>query len=418
MAAVAEDSANAGAAEGADASVAPAAGESKAPASRVPSGSAWPSDASQYTYSEKIGQGAFATVYHGKCLANGEDVAIKVINLDKVTSGIEDIRDEVLTMKTCIHPNVLTCYAAFTSGNDLWLVMPYMDRGSAHHLMRLLKNEGVRAEGLPQMWVRTIIGEALKGIKYLHDQKLIHRDIKAGNILVNSKGEVKIADFGVSAWVQESGSDEQHQTFVGTPCWMAPEVMEQADDHSYPADVWSIGITALELAKGYAPYAKLAPMKVLLMTLQEPPPTLQSYPDEKRGQKKVSGTEWASKSTNFKKFVGLCLKKEAKDRATVAQLLTKNFPAATSAAFAAELCEKCPKALHQEKDVKSAPQAVTGTVPTSTNDFTERDIVASASANWDLSDMGGGGDASQQTEVTDENFGAMFASANLKKAES
>ena len=97
---------------------------------------------------------------------------------------------------------------------------------------------------------------------------------------------------------------------------MAPEVMEQMSGYSYPADVWSIGITALELVKGYAPYATHAPMKVLLMTLQQPPPSLESYEGPN-----ISGTEWASKSSSFKKFIKLCLKRDPTDRATVGKYI-------------------------------------------------------------------------------------------------
>jgi serine/threonine-protein kinase OSR1/STK39 len=227
----------------------------------------WPTELNAYEMKEKIGRGAFATVFRAICSAAPEgqqNVAMKVMDLERITGKLEDIRAEVVTMKSCVHPNVLTCLACFSEGRHLYLVMPYMDRGSALHAMTQMKQSGARAAGMDESWVKYILCEVLKGIHYLHDQKLIHRDIKAGNILLNSNGEVKIADFGVSTFMQEKGQDRNHATFVGTVCWMAPEVMEQTAGYSYPADVWSIGITALEMVKGYAPYATHAPMKVRL----------------------------------------------------------------------------------------------------------------------------------------------------------
>ena len=267
----------------------------------------WSTSLSDYSLCERIGRGAFADVYRAEVAgrSDGSAIALKVMDMEKIGSQVDDdIRAEVLTMKSCNHPNVLGCFACFTSRDaKLYLVMPYMDRGSALHVMKRLKREGKRAAGLSKGWVKYIIGEVLKGLQYLHDNKLIHRDIKAGNILLNSRGDVKIADFGTTTFMQERGKDRQHATFTGTVCWMAPEVMAQEEGYSYPADVWSIGITTLELVKGYAPYAMYAPMKVLVETLQKPPPTIKSYADEQGRKSKLSGTEWASKSSSFKKFV-------------------------------------------------------------------------------------------------------------------
>lgn len=236
----------------------------------------WPTEEKDYQYDLKdvVGEGAFAKVYRAFCVPRKTYVAVKIMDLDKVGNGLADIRNEVATMKKCEHPNVLTCHSCFTVKDKLWMVMPLMDRGSCLHIIRLLKDRGIR-DGLPEAWTRYILSESLKGVKYLHDQNLLHRDLKAGNILLDSQGNVKIADFGVSGWMQDSTmTKKKTKTFVGTPCWMAPEVMEQSEGYSFPADVWSMGITAFELAKGTAPYAQHPPMKVLLMTLTNPPPPL------------------------------------------------------------------------------------------------------------------------------------------------
>ena len=319
--------------------------------------------AEEYTLGEKIGEGAFAKVYRGTCELNGEKktIAVKVIDLEKVTCGIDDIRTEVTTMKQCVHPNVLACHACFTVDEQLWLIMPYMDHGSCLHILRRMKRLG-HQEGLPADWVRYILSEALKGVKYLHDQGLIHRDIKAGNILVDSSGRVMVADFGVSGWLQEDGMNKKNRnTFVGTPCWMAPEVMEQIEGYSYPADVWSIGITAMELTKGYAPYALEPPMKVLLLVLRQDPPTLATYKDEQKGMVPSPGTEWAGKSTAFRDFLSKCMRKAPKDRAKVKELLESKFlrnkKTPTMQKFSSLLNTKITKKLHHctEESTKDSP---------------------------------------------------------------
>jgi serine/threonine-protein kinase OSR1/STK39 len=289
--------------------------------------------------------------------------------------------------------------------------------------MKKLKREGKRAAGLDKGWVQYILGEVLQGLRYLHDNKLIHRDIKAGNILLNGRGEVMIADFGQTTFMQERGKDRQHATFTGTVCWMAPEVMAQESGYSYPADVWSIGITALELAKGYAPYAMFSPMKVLLETLQQPPPTIKSYEDEKNSKHpRVSGTEWAHKSSAFKKFVAACLKRNPSERSNAATLAGMKFVShgkagaqVARAMFAREICAEIRDPIHAGK---SSGEAKTGGEADAGNSNEKPD--------WDFSDILGEGDgecpngspevasaAVRKEEVNDDNFGDMFSAAGL-----
>ena len=266
----------------------------------------------------EIGDGASAKVMQARCTSKGEDVAIKVMALETITSSMEEIQAEVRAMKMNKHPNVLDLYCCFVVGSDLWLVMPLMDKGSCYYAMRHQRRTGVYADGqgFSEEIVATIVRELLQGLAYIHTHQQIHRDLKAGNVLMNSKGRVAIADFGVASWTDKTeracgagsngglGSGAGLKTFVGTPCWMAPEVMEQQQKYDEKADIWSVGITTLELAKGYAPYAKYPPMTVLLKTIREPPPCLRTYQD---------GVE-TSLSADFSKFVARCLQKSARDR--------------------------------------------------------------------------------------------------------
>ena len=160
--------------------------------------------------------------------------------------------------------------------------MPFMNMGSCLEVMKQLKLKGVME--LKEEWISAILSGAVEGMAYLHKSGWIHRDIKSGNILIDNEANVVLADFGVAAITKKAGTDgsedsskEFRNTFAGTPCWMAPEVMKQAKGYSEKADIWSLGITTLELAKGYAPYAKERTMKVLLRTLQEDPPSLETY---------------------------------------------------------------------------------------------------------------------------------------------
>ncbi|OWZ18768.1 STE/STE20/FRAY protein kinase [Phytophthora megakarya] len=276
----------------------------------------WPTTASEYQIIEQIGQGAFAKVWKAYCAPKKIHVAIKIMDLEKITTSFEDIRAEVQTMKMTNHPNVLKCYCSFVHKDQLWLVTQLMNKGSCLHVMNLLKKKGL-GEGLKEEFVAVILHETLKGLQYFHENGQIHRDIKAGNILLDSEGHVVIADFGVSGWMMEGGDRRKNrQTFVGTPCWMAPEVMEQVRGYDYKADIWSLGITALELAKGYAPYARFQPMKVLLLTLQEDPPSLRTYDDD------GSGHQFGR---HFKDVVKLCLQKDPAKRPGTSALLKHSF---------------------------------------------------------------------------------------------
>ena len=275
----------------------------------------WPLAPAGYELAQEVGQGAFAKVFKAFCPSRDAWVAVKVMALENITTSLEEIQAEVRTMKLSRHENVLDLHACFCVASDLWLVMPLMDKGSCYYVLRVLRKAGRVPEGggLAEEALATILREVLQGLEYIHGQHQVHRDIKAGNILLNAAGRVAIADFGVAGWLSEAGarSEGERRTFVGTPCWMAPEVMEQQRGYNEKADIWSLGITALELAKGYAPYAKYAPMQVLIKTIREPPPSLRSYQDP-------PGVALPPLSDRFAKFVARCLQKDPRQRCVAA----------------------------------------------------------------------------------------------------
>lgn len=195
----------------------------------------WPTDASGYDMVSKIGQGAFATVFLGRTRPSAADAvttttcAVKILNLDHVDSDLAEIRREVQAMRLSSHPNVLTCLTAFCHDVHLWLVTPLMRKGSSLHCLQTVRHV-LKQSGRPVPPLEThilyILREALLGLRYIHQNGQIHRDVKGGNLLLDANGDVKVADFGVSGWLVQSGQQqEKAKTFVGTPCWMAPEGM-------------------------------------------------------------------------------------------------------------------------------------------------------------------------------------------------
>uniref|UniRef100_A0A0D9WQ32 Protein kinase domain-containing protein n=1 Tax=Leersia perrieri TaxID=77586 RepID=A0A0D9WQ32_9ORYZ len=268
----------------------------------------FPTDPKEYKLCEEVGDGVSATVYKALCIPLNTEVAIKVLDLEKCSNDLDGIRREVQTMSLIDHPNLLRAYCSFTNDHQLWVVMPYMAAGSALHIMKTSF-----PDGFEEPVIATLLREVLKALVYLHSQGHIHRDVKAGNILIDTNGAVKLGDFGVSACMFDTGNRQRaRNTFVGTPCWMAPEVMQQLHGYDYKADIWSFGITALELAHGHAPFSKYPPMKVLLMTLQNAPPGL-DYERDKRFSK------------SFKDLVATCLVKDPRKRPSSEKLLKHSF---------------------------------------------------------------------------------------------
>ncbi|EGC32324.1 hypothetical protein DICPUDRAFT_57173, partial [Dictyostelium purpureum] len=266
----------------------------------------YPNSADQYELKEIIGKGGSGCVQRAVCVPFQENVAIKIIDLEHCKNvSLEEIRKEIQAMSLCHHPNVVAYHTSFVQNESLWVIMDFLSAGSCSDIMRFSF-----PNGFEEHVIATILKESLKAICYFHKTGRIHRDIKSGNILIDSNGNIQLSDFGVSATLVDTGETSRN-TFVGTPCWMAPEIMEQVN-YDYAVDIWSFGITALELARGKAPFSDYPPMKVLLLTLQNPPPSLDADGESK----------W---SHSFKDMVERCLQKDPAKRPIPAKLLEHRF---------------------------------------------------------------------------------------------
>ncbi|XP_072947968.1 serine/threonine-protein kinase 4 isoform X2 [Epargyreus clarus] len=246
----------------------------------------------------KLGEGSYGSVYKALHKESGQVLAIKQVPVD---TDLQEIIKEISIMQQCDSPYVVKYYGSYFKNTDLWIVMEYCGAGSVSDIMRL------RKKTLSEDEIATILCDTLKGLEYLHRRRKIHRDIKAGNILLNTEGHAKLADFGVAGQLTDTMA--KRNTVIGTPFWMAPEVIQEIG-YDCVADIWSLGITALEMAEGKPPYGDIHPMRAIFMIPTKPPPSFRE-PDQ-----------W---SPEFIDFVSQCLVKNPDERATAEYLLTHEF---------------------------------------------------------------------------------------------
>ncbi|XP_076617665.1 TRAF2 and NCK interacting kinase b isoform X3 [Chaetodon auriga] len=260
---------------------------------------------------ELVGNGTYGQVYKGRHVKTGQLAAIKV--MDVTGDEEEEIKAEInMLKKYSHHRNIATYYGAFIKKNppgiddQLWLVMEFCGAGSITDLIKNTKGNSLKEE-----WIAYVCREILRGLTHLHQHKVIHRDIKGQNVLLTENAEVKLVDFGVSAQLDRTVG--RRNTFIGTPYWMAPEVIacdENPDaTYDFKSDLWSLGITAIEMAEGAPPLCDMHPMRALFLIPRNPAPRLKSK-------------KWSKK---FQSFIESCLVKSHSQRPSTEQLLKHPF---------------------------------------------------------------------------------------------
>ncbi|KAL5528748.1 KIC1 [Sanghuangporus sanghuang] len=261
-----------------------------------------------YKRLETVGKGAYGSVHKGIEIATGNVVALKIINLDTADDDVADIQREVALLTHLRDAvNITKYFGCFLDGPRVWIVMEYAQGGSVRTLMKACKNNV-----LQEKYIVIVTRELLLALSSLHKAGVIHRDIKAANVLITAAGKVMLCDFGVSALLVTSHS--KRNTLVGTPYWMAPEVAQPVPNYDTKADVWSLGITIYEMVTGSPPHSNLDGLKVVQLIPRSKPPRLA----ENEG------------SRELREFATSCLRESPSERPTADELSRSKWIKATA----------------------------------------------------------------------------------------
>ncbi|XP_076305968.1 mitogen-activated protein kinase kinase kinase kinase 3-like isoform X5 [Tachypleus tridentatus] len=274
-----------------------------------------------YELIQRIGSGTYGDVYKARRIPGGETAAVKIIKLEP-GDDFSIIQQEILMMKDCRHSNIVAYFGSYLRRDKLWICMEFCGGGSLQDIYHI-------TGPLTEMQIAYMCLETLNGLAYLHSMGKMHRDIKGANILLTENGDVKLADFGVSA--QITATINKRKSFIGTPYWMAPEVaaVERKGGYNQQCDIWAVGVTAIELAELQPPMFDLHPMRALFLMSKSgfKPPTLKDK------------NKW---SPNFHHFVKVALTKNPKKRPPAERLLQHPFVNGDlTKRLAKELLDKC-----------------------------------------------------------------------------
>jgi len=249
-----------------------------------------------YTDFVKIGEGAAGEVYLATHLKTKDKVAVKKMPLN--AQNVKLLTSEIHIMKESDHKNIVAYKDSFRVDSQLWVIMEYMGGGCLTEIL-----EQFDYCHMSEAHIAWVCKETLKGLKYIHSLHRIHRDIKSDNMLLSSEGDVKIADFGYAA--QLTQKKDRRNTIVGTPYWMAPELI-RGQNYDTKVDIWSLGIMIMEMAEGEPPYMEFPPLRALFLI------TTKGIPDLKEPDK------W---SRDFRDFVAKTLEKDPEKRPSATELL-------------------------------------------------------------------------------------------------